>query len=155
VYTVQYGDTLFSIARRFGTSVENILYANSIRNIHYIRAGQTLVIPHCRQPAECVVYTVQRGDTLFSIARRHSTSPRAIALQNRIVYPWRIFAGQQILICPGGGLPLPEARTYVVRPGDTIWSIAFRFGTSPYAVIAANNLQYPGLIFPGQELRIP
>lgn len=155
VYQVRFGDTLFSIARRFGTSVGDIALANSIRDINHIFVGQGLVIPNCR-PTQCTVYTVRPGDTLFSIARRFSTSVRAIALQNRIIHPSRIFAGQRLLICPGGvSRPVPRARVYIVRPGDTVYSIALRFGTTASALIADNNLRYPWLIFPGQHLRVP
>lgn len=154
LYTVRFGDTLFSIARRFNTSVANIAQANAIYDVNHIRAGQTLVIPNCRQ-VQCTTYTVQRGDTLFSIARHFNMSPRAIALQNHIVNPSRIFAGQRLLVCPAKARPSPPAHTYVVRPGDTLWSIAVRFGATPSALVAANNLRYPWLIRPGQQLYIP
>ncbi|MFQ5854598.1 MAG: LysM peptidoglycan-binding domain-containing protein [Anaerolineae bacterium] len=154
VYTIRFGDTLFSIARRFGTSVASIARANSIRDVNHIFAGQTLVIPNCRL-TQCLVYRVRPGDTLFSIARRFDTSVRAIARQNFIGHPSRIFAGQRLFVCPGSARPLPESRVYVVRRGDTLWSIAFRFGTTPSAIIAANNLRHPWLIVPGQHLRVP
>ncbi len=154
VYTVRFGDTLFSIARRFGTSVTSIAQANAIRDVNQIFVGQVLVIPNCRL-LQCAVYVVKPGDTLFSIARRFGTSVRALAFQNAILNPSRIFVGQRLLICPGVARPLPKARIYIVKRGDTVWSIAIRFGTTQAAIIAANNLRYPWLIFPGQRLLIP
>jgi len=52
-------------------------------------------------------------------------------------------------------LPYPEPKTYVVRKGDSVYTIAQRFGTTMQAIILANNLRNPDLIFPGQVLYIP
>jgi len=79
----------------------------------------------------------------------------AIVAVNRIINPWYIRAGQ-ILIIPTGVPPVPPwTRTYVVLPGDTVWSIAARFHVTPWAIISLNNLVNPNLIFVGQTLRIP
>jgi len=51
--------------------------------------------------------------------------------------------------------PPPAGRIYIVRTGDSIWKIAHMFGISLQSLIAANNLQNPNLIFPGQKLIIP
>jgi LysM repeat protein len=154
LYTVRYGDSLFSIAKRFDTSVAAIAQANAIRDVNAVSGGQTLVIPNCKA-THCAVYIVGRGDTLFSVARRFNTTVNAIAKQNRIINPTRVFAGQRLLICPGGRSTTPERRAHTVHRGDTLWSIAMRYGTTPWAIIAANNLRHPWLIYPGQQLRIP
>ncbi|MGE5574161.1 MAG: L,D-transpeptidase family protein [Bacteroidota bacterium] len=49
----------------------------------------------------------------------------------------------------------PAGRTYTVQPGDSVWSIAQRFGTTADAIVAANNILNPDLIYPGEVLRIP
>lgn len=52
-------------------------------------------------------------------------------------------------------VPTPSFEVYVVKQGDTVWKIAKRFGTTMQAIILANNLRNPDLIFPGQVLLIP
>ena len=104
-YVVCRGDTLFSIARRFGTTTGAIAQANGLSNPRYIRAGQRLLIPG--DYSACVpsstapgatVYIVRRGDTLYSIARRYHTTVAAIAWANGIANPHRIWVGQRLII---------------------------------------------------------
>jgi hypothetical protein len=64
---------------------------------------------------------------------------------------WPVFPWQPVKPMP----PHPVEKTYIVRSGDTIWKIANMFGVSMDAIIAANNLTNPNLIFPGQQLIIP
>ncbi len=109
-------------------------------------------------PGLPTTYTVKPGDRLFSIGRQFGVSPYAIAQANRIYYPYIIYPGQ-VLTIPAAGpvtpVPGPGPTTYIVRPGDTLFSIARRYGRSVAAVINANNLVNPNLIFPGQVIRIP
>jgi LysM repeat protein len=104
-YVVRRGDTLFSIARRFGTTIGAIAQANGLSNPRYIRAGQRLIIPGaypaCAPPPAApgaTVYVVRRGDTLYSIARRYHTTVAAIAWANGIANPHRIWVGQRLVI---------------------------------------------------------
>jgi LysM repeat protein len=107
-YIVRRGDTLFSIARRFGTTIAAIAQANGISNPRYIRAGQRLIIPGAYPacvPSSAVpgatVYIVRPGDTLYSIARRYHTTVWAIARANGIADPRRIWVGQRLVIPTG------------------------------------------------------
>jgi len=104
-YVVRRGDTLFSIARRSGTTIGAIAQANGLSNPRYIRAGQRLIIPGvcpaCAPPSAApgaTVYIVRRGDTLYSIARRYHTTVAAIAWANGIANPHRIWVGQRLVI---------------------------------------------------------
>ncbi len=155
-YVVQWGDTLYSIARRFGVTVDAIMRANGLTNPNYIRAGQVLIIPTLPPPPPGpVTYVVQPGDNLYRISLKFGVPIEAIIAVNRIVNPWYIRAGQ-LLIIPTGGPPVPPPqRTYVVLPGDTVWGIAAKFRVTPWAIISLNNLMNPNLIFVGQVLRIP
>jgi spore germination protein len=150
-YTVQFGDTLSEIAQLFGTSVDAIAQANGIENPDLIFAGQTLCVPDSPDvPPNVQAYTVQPGDTLGEIAQRFGTSVDAIAQANGIENPDLIFAGQTLCVPVGGGV-----RIYRVQPGDTLSEIAQRFGTTVDALVEANGIENPDLIFAGQRLRIP
>jgi len=106
-YTVQWGDTLFSLARRFNTTVEAIVALNGLQDAALIRVGQVLKISSTSAPAPgpSVEYIVQPGDTLFSIAWRYNTTVEAIQRANGIVNPWYIRVGQKLVIPQGGSAP--------------------------------------------------
>ena len=106
-YIVRYGDTLFSIAQYFGTSVWAIAQANSIYNLNQIYAGMYLVIPSGGYPPpppppppppQATAYTVRPGDTLASIAWCFNTTVEAIASYNGISNPNYIYWGMVIYI---------------------------------------------------------
>jgi LysM repeat protein len=164
IYVVRSGDTLYSIARRFGTTVQAVAQINNVSNPSRIYVGQRLLIPRGANvtpvpptpPPSSTTYVVQRGDTLWSIARRYGTTVQAIAMLNNIPNPSLIYAGQRLLIPGGGGTPLPPAtKTHVVQRGETLYSIARRYGTTYWAIAMANNLPNPNVIYAGQRLVIP
>ncbi len=97
-YTVRRGDTLYRIAVRHGTTIAALMSLNGITNPNKIIAGQTI----CLKPGGSVpwgfLYTIQRGDTLYSIARRYGWSVWYLASVNHIANPNRITAGQVLLI---------------------------------------------------------
>lgn len=97
-------------------------------------------------------YTVRRGDTLWGIARRYNTTVGALAGLNHIANPNLIYPGQ-VLNLPRDAAP--SARTYTVRRGDTLWSIARRYDTTVSALAGLNHIANPALIYPGQVLELP
>ena len=105
--------------------------------------------------ASGLVHVVRVGDTMYSIARTYGTTVWAIAAANGIANPNLIFVGQRLHI-PSGAPPGPmPGGVYIVRPGDTLSSIARHFGVSLPALIAANHIVNPNCIFAGQRLIIP
>ena len=99
-----------------------------------------------------IYYTVEPGDTLWGIAQYFGTTVNDIARYNGLAFPDKIFPGQQLRIpTTAGQAPM----WYVVRPGDTLWTIAQRYGTTVATLASLNQIQHPDLIFPGQTLRIP
>jgi LysM repeat protein len=165
-HVVRRGETLSSIAARYGTTSKAIATANGLRNPNYIYVGQRLTIPASGggggTAAPGGAYTVRRGDTLSSIARRHGTTVKAIVRTNNLKNANYIYAGQRLVIPGGGGSSSGgsgqasggSTKTYVVRRGDTLASIAYRYGTTVWAIASANGLANPNYIYPGQKLRI-
>jgi lysozyme len=91
-YTVKRGDTLWAIARRYGTTVAQIASLNHIANPNRIYPGQSLEIPGRSQAA--ATYTVEKGDTLWGIAQRYHTTVSRLVNLNGISNPNLIYPGQ-------------------------------------------------------------
>lgn len=217
-YTVQPGDTLFSIATRYGTTVEALAYSNGLSS-DLIYVGQQLTIsaaddgsyaapPTAYDPVvpggEGAYHVVAPGETLFRIALTYGTSVDAVAAANGIPYPFIIQVGQELVIPAYGsnpGLPPPpeggyyqpspesappdyyqpdpgfqpepgfapqegygpdygyqapgQAGTHTVAPGETLFLIAQRYGTTAQAIASANGLGNPNAIYVGQVLYLP
>jgi LysM repeat protein len=111
IHVVQRGETLYSIARRYGTTTAALVSANGLRNPNFIYAGQRLTIPGGggssrgggSAPSTTAVHVVQRGETLYSIARRYGTTAAALAAANGLRNPNLIYVGQRLRITRGGG----------------------------------------------------
>ncbi len=155
LYTVRPGDTLSKIAARYGTTVQAIMAANGLKNPNRIYVGQVLKIP---SPDLCARYhRVVYGQTLSRVAATYGISLSALIAANHIVNPNRIYAGQ-VLCIPGVGGPTPQPGGgfwYTVRPGDTLAKLAYRYGTTVQAIMAANGLKNPNRIYVGQRLWLP
>jgi LysM repeat protein len=162
-YTVRWGDTLYSIARRFGTTVQAIAAVNGITNPSLIRIGQVLCIPGGTvppppppppPPTDCW-YVVKAGDTLYRIALQYNTTIWYLASINGIPTScFNIYVGQRLRV-PCTVTPPPTGQCYVVQRGDTLYSLAIRWGTTVYAIMVKNSLANPNYIYVGQVLCRP
>ncbi|HZJ58168.1 MAG TPA: LysM peptidoglycan-binding domain-containing protein [Clostridia bacterium] len=157
LYTIRAGDTLFTLAGRFNTTVDAIMMANPGLDPMNLQVGRVICIPTAPQPGQCpggFHYQIVAGDTFFNLARRFNTTVEALMAANPGVDPNRLMIGQVICIpvtptppCPGG--------TYQIRPGDTFFNIAMRFNTTVEALMAANPGVDPNRLMIGQVICLP
>jgi LysM repeat protein len=154
IYIVARGDTLRSLATRFGSTVDSIVASNpDITNPNVIYEGQRLTIytggstppPTTPPPASGSIYYVVPGDSLRKIAAKFNTTVDALLRINpQIINPNIIYVGQAIAIPAGPS-------THVVQRGDTLRIIANKYGTTVEAILALNpNIKNPNLIYVGQ-----
>ena len=155
VHVVQPGETLSTIAMRYGITTAALIRANGIVNPHWIYVGQRLTIPGAesvRTTASGTYHTVQRGENLYMIAARYGVSAEALARVNGIANLNLIYAGQRLRIAAGGST---VGQTHVVQQGETLASIALYHGVTISALARANGLRNPNLIYVGQRLSVP
>jgi LysM repeat protein len=146
-YTVKRGDTLYSLAKEYDTSVEMLKEVNSLPS-DYIRAGQQLEVP---LEAEAGNYIVRKGDTLFSLAKKYGVTVKDLKGENKLVND-SIYIGQALSV-PTHGFESAEGM-YIVNPGDTMFNISQRFGVSLKELKKANGLK-KDMVLIGQQLAIP
>ena len=169
VHVVGWGETLWSIAQRYGVSPESVISANDLPDGDHITAGQRLIIPDSSftqhtaslDLISSATHIVQPGETLFSISQAYGVTVSALSDANGLLNPTQIYAGQE-LILPGsatgsesGYAPAETASTHVVQPGETLFSIARQYDLSPWVIAQVNNISNPSLLYGGQVLTIP
>lgn len=149
------GETLFSIARRYGTTVDAITHANGIPDPRQIYAGQRLLIPSALGPVEAwQTHVVRPGESLQGIARQYGVDWRKLALANGLINPSLLTAGRVLRIPTNGG----QARSgalHVVQSGETFTRLALQVGASLWSLLEANWNGRPPLDLPGMWLLIP
>lgn len=156
VYIVKQGDTLYSIARAFDMTVDEIKDKNNLIS-NMLQIGQELLI---QQPLDSTKpdeseysYIVKSGDTLYSIARRYNLTVDEIKAKNNLTGN-TLQIGQELLIHQPVDIPIQPEKKYVVRAGDTLYSIAQRYNTTVDEIKRINNLTSNTLTI-GQQLNLP
>lgn len=144
-YTVQSGDTLYSIAKKFNTTVNELKELNNLSS-NLISINQKLKIPSPINTTN-IIYTVQKGDTLYSIAKKYNTTVDEIKNLNNLTNN-TISINQQLLIPTTS-----NSTTYIVKSGDTLYSIAKRYNTTVDEIKSLNNLSN-NILSIGQQLKI-
>ncbi len=156
-YVVQRGDTLARIAAEHGTTVKALAEANGITDPNRIYVGQELVIPGQGNKAggEPIIHVVAPGETLAEISRKYSTTVTALVETNRLANPNLLMIGQRLTI-PGRSGPghSEPGRTHTVKRGETLTSIAAKYGITVDELMSVNGLTDPSLVFEGTRLRL-
>lgn len=177
-YTVKRGDTLYSIANQFNTTVQTIKNLNNLTS-NNLQIGQVLLVTEMVYP-DVSTYIVEKGDTLYGIATKFSTTVQAIKSLNNLTTN-TLLPGQQIYI-PASSEPSIEPTTpatptipfepdtpdepsspfdptipyliYTVQRGDSLWKISQKYEVPVNDIISFNNLSSIDLQV-GDELKIP
>ena len=151
------GESLYLIARARGISVKELAMANpEIKDPAANIEGQTVQIPLSGLCPNGFLYTIQPGDTFFLLAQRFGTTVQAIQQANPAADPNNLRIGQVICIPTAPAPPqCPNGFLYTIRPGDTFFLLAQRFGTTVQAIQQANPGVNPDNLQVGQVICIP
>jgi peptidoglycan endopeptidase LytF len=151
-HVVQRGETIYSISRAYGVTMDAILIRNNIIDPNRIVAGQVLIIPTGAVTVPWV-HVVEPGETLYSIAIRYNTTVDALIAINSLGSS--AIAVGQVLTLPATGGPATFPRTYILDTGDTLRSVAERFGITWQAIAAYNNIANANYVQAGTTIVIP
>jgi LysM repeat protein len=140
-YTVQPGDTLFGIGRRYGVTIETIMLANNLSN-DIVWVGQVLVIP-------------ESGNSYTPPADYPANDGYAAPTYDN--YPESTYedAPPAFNQAPGRNMPVRGEGYHMVMQGETLYSIARRYGTTAEMLININGIPQPYMIYAGQVLAVP
>ena len=143
-YTVKSGDSLWSIANKYNTTVSNLKSLNNLSS-DVLQIGQVLNVPS-NSVSMGNTYTVKSGDSLWNVANRYGISVAELKSLNNLSSD--VLQIGQVLNVPSSN------NVYIVKSGDSLWSIANRYGTSVSELKSLNNLSSNSLTI-GQELILP
>ena len=149
-YTVKKGDSLYSIANKYNTTVDELKRINNLTS-NTLSIGQLLKLPSDKASDEekeenTITYTVQKGDSLYSIAKKYNTTIDAIKNLNNLTT--NILSIGQVLLIPTS---TNLETTYTVQRGDSLYSIAKKYDTTVDRLKQLNNLS-SNLLSVGQIL---
>lgn len=148
-YIVKSGDTLYSIAKKYGLTVDELKKMNNLSS-NTLSINQKLLVGNDMSTDDNYdVYVVKSGDTLWGIASKYNTSVDKIKDINNLNSN-NLSIGQKLLV-PGNNL---GTKKYIVKSGDTLYKIAQNNGTTVTELINLNNLKTTSLSI-GQVLYIP
>ena len=155
-YVVKKGDTLWSIARAYGLTVERLKSLNNLTS-NNLTIGDSLIVKDSSGNSDNSssadnnkYYTVKKGDSLYSIARSNNMTVDKLKSLNNLTSNI-LSIGQKLIISSGSNVP---NNVYVVKKGDTLWSIANNFNVSVNDLKNANNKSNNSLSI-GEQLIIP
>ena len=181
-HVVRSGDSLWLISRRYGVTISRLAAWNGISRKAILRPGQRLVVwqhqPSSGRSARkgkdtgpvtgsTGVYVVRRGDSLWTIAKRHRVTVTSLARWNNLNKRTALQPGQQLRVAasssPAHAMPVaslqePDSATrpiaYTVRPGDTLWEIARDHQVGVGELRKWNGLRAKDHLQPGQQLTV-
>ncbi len=182
-HTVQPGDTLYNIAKRYGRRIAEVAAWNGLSEPYTITVGQTLLIKPgsgkkiasaTTMPSTVIgsssnssgYHTVAAGDTLYNIAKRYGQTVAQVAALNNMQAPYTISLGQRLQVGKGKSYSsaysadnrstgyVSGSRVHQVKAGETLYSIARLYSITSHELALWNGINPPYNVFPGLKLRI-
>ncbi|MGN1296254.1 MAG: LysM peptidoglycan-binding domain-containing protein [Candidatus Aphodocola sp.] len=147
IYTVKKGDSLWLIANKYGTTVDELKSENNLKS-NTLSIGQTLIIPEKKENTNKISYVVKKGDSLWLIANKYDTTVEKIKSTNNLKS--NTLSIGQVLVIPSSS----EFITYTVKKGDSLWVIANKYNTTVDNIKKLNNLSSNNLQI-NQKLILP
>ena len=149
MYKVMKGDTLYGIAKKLDTTVDELKKINNLMD-NSLSIGQILKVPVKEiDSGNTDIYTVKKGDTLYGIANKYGITLQELKTINDLT--GNALSIGQLLKVPSG---LSLVNSYTVGSGDTLYSIAKKFNTTVPKLKEANNL-VNNMLSVGQKIIIP
>lgn len=150
-YKVQSGDSLWSIAKKFNTTVNKLKEKNNLKS-NLLSVGQILYLPEDEDVNTTPtndVYIVKSGDTLYSIANKYNTTVNDLKTINNLTSN-NLYIGQKLKLKSD----YEKNDVYIVKKGDSLWSIANKYNITVSELKEKNNLKNNNLSV-GQQLILP
>ena len=147
IYTVKNGDSLWLIANKYGTTIDELKNANNLKS-NTLSIGQTLIIPEKKENTSKISYVVKKGDSLWLIANKYDTTVEKIKSTNNLKS--NTLSIGQVLVIPSSS----EFITYTIKKGDSLWLIANKYNTTVDNIKKLNNLSSNNLQI-NQKLILP
>ena len=153
VYVVKRGDTLWGIAKKYNIPVQELKAFNNLTS-NSLSIGDILKIPSTTETTDYIVYIVSSGDNLYSIARKYNITVDELKSYNNLTSNI-LNIGQQLKIPTSiTELPSEDYIEYVVKSGDSLYSIARKYDTTVSELMNYNNLT-SNLLNIGKTIKIP
>ncbi|MDM8559860.1 LysM peptidoglycan-binding domain-containing protein [Candidatus Parabeggiatoa sp. HSG14] len=178
-HTVALGDTLYSLARRYGNSITDIAEWNNLQPPYTLSQGQSLQVaplnkgipstPNTPKNLKQVAnrksgyHTVTSGDTLYRISRKYGYTVSQIVAWNNLHLPYNLSVGQRLWVYPSLGNASPNrsqnqkastSHFHTIKPGETLYSVSRHYGQNVANIARWNNLQPPYNLSIGQRLKV-
>ncbi|MEG1288160.1 MAG: LysM peptidoglycan-binding domain-containing protein [Bacilli bacterium] len=151
-YTVKLGDSLYSIAKKFKITINELKDANNLQS-NLLSVGQNIIIPKKEIKEELITYTVKPGDTLYSIAKKFNISVDKLKDINKLSTNL-LSIGEVLNINEGKTDIAEDISKYYVKKGDSLYSIAKKYNTNVDTLKSLNKLNTDVLSI-GQILTLP
>jgi len=151
-YIVKEGDSLWSIAARFGLSVESLSNANGISDPSQLTIGSQLKIPGLEGlSGELTTKTVRFGDSLQGISRRYQIPIKAISQLNHLISPAELYIGYNLVV-PVSEISAGETQRIAGQQGKSLYETAVMLNINPWQLVLENNLAGTWDIVPNEIL---